>query len=72
MNIFQRIAEKARSLDKDDVIKWGCVIGAGVIGLIGNIYDKKKKDREYNRAVNEAINARVAKLTIPVTSEQEE
>lgn len=51
------------------MLKWGCVGGAAILGLFGNILDTKIKDRDYDASVKAAIAEKVAKISMDDQSE---
>lgn len=56
------LSNKLGRFDKDSVMKWGFLLGAGVLTLISNIFDTKKKDRQFKEAVDKKVDAKIEKL----------
>lgn len=56
------LGNKFGKFDKDGVMKWGFLLGAGVLTLISNIFDTKKKDRQFKEAVDKKVDAKIEKL----------
>ena len=68
-NLKDKIVSKYENADKTKALKWGCVIGAAILGLVGNILDTKIKDRDYDASVKAAIAEKVAKISMDDQSE---
>ena len=51
------------TMDKDTWLKWGFLIAAGVLGLVANIFDTRKKDRIFEETVNREVSEKIEKLT---------
>lgn len=60
---------KWENADKTKMLKWGCVGGAAILGLFGNILDAQIKDRDYDASVKAAIAEKVAKISMDDQSE---
>ena len=56
------LGNKLGKFDKDTVMKWGFLLGAGVLTLVSNIFDTKKKDRQFKEAVDKKVDAKIEKL----------
>ena len=56
------LSNKFGKFDKNSVLKWGFLLGAGVLTLISNIFDTKKKDRQFKEAVDKKVDAKIEKL----------
>jgi hypothetical protein len=46
-NLCGKVKDKVSHVDKDEVLKWSLMIGGGLMGLAANIFDTRKKDREF-------------------------
>lgn len=60
--MVSKAKEKVSNLDKDDVLKWTCVLAAGGLGLIGEVFDRKKKDRLFQEGLKEEIRSQTERL----------
>lgn len=57
------------TVDKDTVFKWSFILGAGILGLVADIFDRKKKDRLYEEKVDREVQEKVSKLLEGKTNE---
>lgn len=55
-------AEKFHKVDKDDLLKWGFTIGAGVLTLVGGIFDQRRKDRLYREQIPKEVERQAKRL----------
>ena len=53
---------KIKECDKSTLGKWACLIGAGLLGLIANIFDTRHKDRLYESKLGEKVDEQIQKL----------
>lgn len=44
---LERIKWRLSHVDKDDALKWGFLVGGGLLTFVANIFDQRKKDRVY-------------------------
>ena len=50
------------TFDRDTGLKWTFILGAGLLGLIADVFDRKKKDRLYEEKIDREVAERVSKL----------
>ena len=50
------------TFDRDTGLKWLFILGAGVLGLVADVFDRKKKDRLYEEKIDREVAERVGKL----------
>lgn len=60
--VVSKTKEKVSNLDKDDVLKWTCVLAAGGLGLLGEVFDRKKKDRLFQEEMRNEIKSQTERL----------
>ena len=58
----EKLAARFGKFDKDGILKWGFLIGAGVLTLISNVFDTRKKDRQFKDTVDKKVDAKLDKL----------
>ena len=54
--------EKFSKFDKDSVLKWVFIGGAGILTLLGGIFDTRRKDRIYEQKLDKEIEAQTKRL----------
>ena len=64
--MFEKLKTRFR-MDKNTAFKWSLILGAGILGLIADFFDRKKKDQVFEETVTREINKRIDKLTEPKT-----
>ena len=50
------------TFDRDTGLKGTFILGAGILGLIADVFDRKKKDRLYEEKIDREVAERVSKL----------
>ena len=61
---------KARfKFDKDSGLKWLCLGAAGLIGLLADVFDRRRKDRLYKETIEREVSERVTQLLESKTEE---
>ena len=67
-----KVVTNLKNVDKDQALKWSCIIGAGILGVVGNIFDNRSKDREARSALMEAARDRVSRISLDIGKENED
>ena len=58
-NWFQ---EKFHKVDKDDVLRWGFVVGGGILTLVGGVFEQRRKDRLYKEQLPKEVEKQAKRL----------
>ena len=68
-NPFAWLGDKIRNIDRDDLFKWLCIGGAGLLGFVGGIFDNRSKDRFTRKKIAEEVHDQVSELLTGSTDE---
>lgn len=61
-DLFNRLKEKFTHVDKDQAAKWGCIIGAGLLALVGDVFDRKHKDKIYREQLPKEVEKQAKRI----------
>lgn len=53
---------KFGKVNKEDVAKWSCIVGAGLLTLVGGIFEQRKKDQMYREELPKEVKRQAERL----------
>lgn len=59
---FGRLKDRFTHVDKDQALKWTFVVGAGLLALVGDVFDRRHKDRVYREQLPKEVEKQAKKI----------